>query len=212
VTVTGAASPTTGGFVHASSPSPNAFCNNPTSGVCTLDSGDEVTLTATPTSGHTFTGWSGACSGTNPTCTIAHATGDLTATAAFGTEPAAGTTSTSGPSTVTVPSNGTVKTGITARCAKPCQLAAGAKVTLPGKKVAGARAAAFKTTLTVATFSRTLGAGKRLKLVMRLNHKGLGLLKKLHQMVVRVDVQISAPKERTVKTHRTLKLKLAKHR
>jgi hypothetical protein len=33
-------------------------------------SGTEVRLTATPQSGETFTGWSGACSGTVPTCTI----------------------------------------------------------------------------------------------------------------------------------------------
>jgi hypothetical protein len=105
---------------------------------------------------------------------------------------------------------GTFKTGITVECGKPCQLAAGAKTTVPGKKKASA-AAAGKLTLTVASFSRTLGAGKHVKLVMRLNHKGFGLLRKLHRMVIRVDVRVSAKNARTVKTHRNLKLKLAKH-
>jgi uncharacterized repeat protein (TIGR02543 family) len=33
-------------------------------------SGTSVTLTATPATGSTFTGWSGACSGTSTTCTV----------------------------------------------------------------------------------------------------------------------------------------------
>ncbi len=42
------------------------------SGTCstTLPSGTLVTLTATPKPGYTFGGWSGACSGTNPSCTV----------------------------------------------------------------------------------------------------------------------------------------------
>lgn len=35
------------------------------------DSGTQVTLTATPATGSTFSGWSGACSGSSPTCTVA---------------------------------------------------------------------------------------------------------------------------------------------
>jgi hypothetical protein len=46
---------------------------------------------------------------------------------------------------------------------------------------------------------------------MRLNHRGLKLIRKLHRLVVRVNVRISAPNKRTVKSHRTLRLKLAKH-
>lgn len=35
-----------------------------------VDSGSMVTLTATEETGSTFTGWTGACSGNNPTCVI----------------------------------------------------------------------------------------------------------------------------------------------
>jgi hypothetical protein len=43
-----------------------------TSGTCSapLASGISVTLTATPAAGSTFTGWSGACSGSSATCTL----------------------------------------------------------------------------------------------------------------------------------------------
>jgi phospholipase C len=41
-----------------------------------------VTLTATPNAGSTFTGWSGACTGTTPTCTLT-AAGQQFATATF---------------------------------------------------------------------------------------------------------------------------------
>ena len=34
------------------------------------DWGTQVILTATPAPGHTFTGWSGACTGTNTQCTL----------------------------------------------------------------------------------------------------------------------------------------------
>ncbi|MED5622039.1 InlB B-repeat-containing protein [Ideonella sp. BN130291] len=46
-------------------------------------SGSVVTLTATPSSGYKFSGWSGACTGTS-TCTVTIA-GDLLVSAAFGT-------------------------------------------------------------------------------------------------------------------------------
>jgi uncharacterized repeat protein (TIGR02543 family) len=43
-----------------------------TSGTCSapLASGSTVTLNATPAAGNTFTGWSGACSGTSTSCTV----------------------------------------------------------------------------------------------------------------------------------------------
>ena len=44
--------------------------------------GTVVTLTAAPSAGSTFTGWTGACTGTASTCTITM-TGDTTATATF---------------------------------------------------------------------------------------------------------------------------------
>lgn len=44
-------------------------------------SGTQVTLTATPDSSSLFAGWSGACSGTSPTCTVTlNSTEDVTAT------------------------------------------------------------------------------------------------------------------------------------
>lgn len=44
--------------------------------------GTSVTLTAAPVSGSNFTGWSGACTGTSPTCTLS-VTSALTTTATF---------------------------------------------------------------------------------------------------------------------------------
>jgi uncharacterized repeat protein (TIGR02543 family) len=41
------------------------------------DTGTTVTLTATPATGYTFTAWSGACSGTAPTCTLTMADDQL---------------------------------------------------------------------------------------------------------------------------------------
>ncbi len=48
----------------------------------TVNTGTSVTLTANPTSGSTFTGWSGACTNTTGTCTVTKAG---TATATFNT-------------------------------------------------------------------------------------------------------------------------------
>jgi uncharacterized repeat protein (TIGR02543 family) len=177
--------------------------------VCTVDSGDPVTLTATPRSGYKFTGWSGACSGATNPCTLVDVTADTAATANFSALPPAGTTSTGGSSTTTASPSGTFKTGISVLCGgKPCVLVAGAKVTLPAKLVKLARGkAAKKKTITVGTYSHKLGAGKHKALVIRLNSKGRALLKRLHKLPVRVDVRLSAPNERTVRTHRTLKVK-----
>jgi uncharacterized repeat protein (TIGR02543 family) len=47
-----------------------AGINCGTACVANFTSGRLVTLTATPTTGSTFTGWGGACAGTTPTCTV----------------------------------------------------------------------------------------------------------------------------------------------
>ena len=52
--------------------------------VADLASGTTITLTATPASGSTFAGWSGACVGTGTTCVVSM-TADRTATATFNT-------------------------------------------------------------------------------------------------------------------------------
>jgi uncharacterized repeat protein (TIGR02543 family) len=57
-TLTKTASPASGGSISAS-PDKSAYT-----------SGESVTLTASPESCYDFTGWSGACSGTSPTCTL----------------------------------------------------------------------------------------------------------------------------------------------
>ncbi|MGD0482622.1 MAG: choice-of-anchor D domain-containing protein [Terracidiphilus sp.] len=48
------------------------YANGNFTGTCSpsYSSGTAVTLTATPTGTATFLGWGGACSGTNPTCTV----------------------------------------------------------------------------------------------------------------------------------------------
>jgi chitodextrinase len=57
-------------------------------GTCTASvvSGTSVTLTASPSSGSSFSGWSGACSGTSPTCAVTMSAAQ-TVTATFGTAP-----------------------------------------------------------------------------------------------------------------------------
>jgi uncharacterized repeat protein (TIGR02543 family) len=80
VTVSGTASPATGGSVAASSPSGGAACAGAS---CTVDAGSSVTLTETPAAGYRFGGWSGACSGSAPICTFSNVTADQTATATF---------------------------------------------------------------------------------------------------------------------------------
>ena len=59
--------------------------------------GHDVTLTAAPAAGSTFTGWAGACSGTTPTCTLTPA-GDEAVTATFTSVGAGGGSPTPTPS------------------------------------------------------------------------------------------------------------------
>jgi hypothetical protein len=63
-------------------------------GACTsaYNSGDVVTLAASPAAGAIFTGWSGACSGNAPTCTVT-VTNHLSVSATFATAPAPAPTS-----------------------------------------------------------------------------------------------------------------------
>ena len=57
----------------------------PTTCVADFQNTAQVTLTATPSTGFTFTGWSGACTGTSNTCTVSGSSGSstMTATATF---------------------------------------------------------------------------------------------------------------------------------
>ncbi|MDR2261500.1 MAG: trypsin-like peptidase domain-containing protein [Azoarcus sp.] len=90
-------------------------------------SGTKVTLTATPASGHTFAGWSGACTGSATTCTVT-VNADVSVTATFQQAQAARrslSVQRSGSGTGTV-----IGQGIT--CGADCteQYTAGTKVTL----------------------------------------------------------------------------------
>ena len=70
VTVT-PSTPTAGGTVTATPAGFNSTNMNCTTTCSALfDTGTTVTLTATPASGYSFTGWSGSCSGTALTCTL----------------------------------------------------------------------------------------------------------------------------------------------
>jgi len=74
--------------VQVNGPGSGAVSSNPAGLSCggncsaTFSSGTIVTLTATPTAGSAFSSWSGACSGTAPTCTLT-VTGDSVVTATF---------------------------------------------------------------------------------------------------------------------------------
>lgn len=65
----------------------NISCGETATPVCSADfaPGTMVTLTAVPQSGHTFTGWSGLCSGTTQATTVTLAASG-TCTATFGTQ------------------------------------------------------------------------------------------------------------------------------
>jgi hypothetical protein len=67
VTVTGDAG--AGGTVEVTAPdAPFSVCTDTTT--CTVNSGDDVAVTATPDAGYTFYGWSGDCSGTDPIASL----------------------------------------------------------------------------------------------------------------------------------------------
>ncbi|SFU90610.1 pre-peptidase C-terminal domain-containing protein [Paenacidovorax caeni] len=89
--------------------------------------GTSVTLTATPSAGHTFTGWSGACAGSATSCSVAmNAAKSVTATFAY-TPQAALSVANVGNGTGTV-----ARTGGTLYCGSLCNesLAVGSIVTL----------------------------------------------------------------------------------
>jgi uncharacterized repeat protein (TIGR02543 family) len=48
----------------------NVNCVGPSTCTATEPMNDTITLSAVPASGYTFTGWTGACTGTGPTCTV----------------------------------------------------------------------------------------------------------------------------------------------
>jgi hypothetical protein len=58
-----------GGTVEVTAPTaPFGVCTDATT--CTVNTGDDVALTATPDAGYSFYGWSGDCSGTDPVSSI----------------------------------------------------------------------------------------------------------------------------------------------
>ncbi|MDR2032676.1 MAG: InlB B-repeat-containing protein [Azoarcus sp.] len=95
-------------------------------------SGSKVTLTAAPASGYTFSGWSGACSGSAATCTVT-LTANASVTATFLQTQAVRRTL-----TVQRVGNGTVS-GQGISCGTDCseQYASGSKVTLTAAPASG---------------------------------------------------------------------------
>jgi uncharacterized repeat protein (TIGR02543 family) len=58
-----------GGTVEVTAPdAPFSVCTDATT--CTVNSGDDVAVTATPDAGYTFYGWTGDCSGTDPVASL----------------------------------------------------------------------------------------------------------------------------------------------
>jgi hypothetical protein len=122
-------------------------------------SGTPVSLTATPSSGATFSGWSGACSGTATTCTV---TMDAAKTvgASFTPAPFTVTTISSGPGTIT-----STPAGIT--CGSDCSeiYASGTKVTLTATPSTGATFSGWSGACSgkAATCTVTMDAAKTVK-------------------------------------------------
>src|SRR4051812_33099432 len=79
-TVTASSSPSADGTVIAESSASGSSC---TGNTCSVYAGSNVTLTELPVTGWYFTGWTGACSGTSPVCTLNGVSSDQTATAHF---------------------------------------------------------------------------------------------------------------------------------
>ena len=91
-------------------------CTSAGGAACTasVGTGDQVTLTAAPGAGGSFTGWSGACTGAGTTCTVT-ADDDKNVTAAFSGAGTGGGAGATFPLSVSVSGNGTV-TGGGIRC------------------------------------------------------------------------------------------------
>jgi hypothetical protein len=107
------------------------------SGECSvnLPVGSAITLTATPVAGATFTGWSGACTGSAQTCTIsmtsAKSVSAVFATAAAGTL----TITVNGKGTVSAPAGKCIGTATTKTCIQ--KYARGRRVALTASAAAG---------------------------------------------------------------------------
>nr|ADI87747.1 Tfp pilus assembly protein tip-associated adhesin PilY1-like protein [uncultured Nitrospirae bacterium MY3-11A] len=89
----------------------SATCSN------SVGNNDVLTLTATPTGGATFAGWSGVCSGTG-TCSISMNNSGQSVTATFTATTSTTTTSTS-TTTTTAASTSTTTTTVSATCPTP---------------------------------------------------------------------------------------------
>jgi uncharacterized repeat protein (TIGR02543 family) len=131
-------------------------CGNGSS-ACTAgqSAGSNVTLTAAPASGATFTGWGGACSGTTITCRVTmNAAKSVTATfTGGGTTPGTLTIAVSGRGTVSTPLGSCASTGPQKTCAQRFKV--GSKTTLTATPLAGASFLGWGGSCTSAKTSKT---------------------------------------------------------
>lgn len=79
---TAVSSPASSGTITATG-TPNATCSSGATGKCVVDSGGSVTFVVKPAVNAIFTGWSGDCSGTSTTATLAAITAPKSCTANF---------------------------------------------------------------------------------------------------------------------------------
>jgi hypothetical protein len=150
--------------------------------VCSAQSAlnSSVTLTASPVSGASFSGWAGACTGTTPTCTVLmNSAKSVSATFTGGSAPGTLTLIVSGRGTVSTSAGRCAATGPKKTCVQ--KFTPGKTVTLTATPASGARFLGWGggCTGTKRTCTVTLNVGRSLTATFSAATGGAGVLRAL---------------------------------